>query len=305
MGPFLARRLATAIPTLLAVITASFFIMHAAPGSPFTGVRRLPPAVEHNLEVRYGLDRPLPEQFGRYLWALAHGDPGPSLKYPDKTVAGVIGEGLPTSAMIGAAALVLGVGLGVPLGVWAALRRGRVVDRIVGALGFMGVGLPQFVIGPLLALVFASWLGWLPTGGLDGPQSFVLPIVVLALPLLTAVMRLTRAGMVETLRAPFVRTARAQGLSPARVVLRYALPPALAPLVGFLGPATAGLLTGSLVVEELFGLPGVGRAFVISALQRDYTVVLGVVILYAALILVLNVLADLVAAALDPRARAT
>lgn len=302
---YVLRRLAVALPTLLAVITASFFLMHAAPGSPFTTARKLPPQVEQNLRARYGLDRPLHEQYLRYLAGVVRGDFGPSLKYPDKTVAGLIADGLPTSVKLGLAALVVGTGLGVALGIGAALRPGALLDRLATISLLVGFGIPNFVTAPLLVLVFAAWLGWLPTGGLKGPASFILPTIALSLPLLAAVCRLTRVGMVEALRSNAVRTARAQGLSPGRLVLRYALPPALLPLVSFLGPAAAGLLTGSLVIEQAFGLPGIGRAFWISALQRDYTVVLGVVVLYAALILALNLLADLVAAALDPRVRLT
>ena len=300
---FIARRLGVALPTLLAVITASFFMMDAAPGSPFTSTRKLPPQVERNLRARYGLDRPVAEQYGRYLVGLARGDLGPSLKYADKSVVGLIGDGLPTSATLGACALVLGALLGVGLGVGAALRPGGAVDHLASGALIVGVGLPTFVTAPLLVLVFATWLGWAPTAGLHGPLSLVLPTLVLTLPLTAAVSRIVRAAMAESLRSPAVRTARAQGLSPARVTLRYALPPALLPLINYLGPAAAGLLTGSLVVEQLFGLPGIGRAFVLSALQRDYTVVLGVVIVYAALILALNLVADLLSAVVDPRVR--
>jgi oligopeptide transport system permease protein len=303
MAGFVLRRLLIAIPTLLAVIAASFFMMHAAPGSPFTSARKLPPQVEQNLRARYGLDRPPAEQFARYLAGLARGDMGPSLKYPGKTVVGLIGEGLPTSAAIGGAALAVGALAGTALGAAAALRRRGTADRLSTLAVLLGVSLPTFVTAPLLVLLFASRLGWFPTAGLEGPRSLVLPVLVLSMPLLAATSRLTRTGMIEALRSNAVRTARAKGLPRSRVILVHALPPALLPLVSFLGPAAAGLLTGSLVVEQLFGLPGVGRAFVISALQRDYTVVLGVVILYAALILVLNLLADLLYAALDPRVR--
>ncbi|MBX3483417.1 ABC transporter permease [Phenylobacterium sp.] len=303
MAGFLLRRLGVAIPTLLAVITLSFFMMHAAPGSPFASARKLPPEVERNMRARYGLDLPVGEQYLRYLGGAVRGDLGPSLKYPGKSVSKIIGQGLPTSLKLGVAALVCGTVLGVALGVAAALRRRREADHLATVAVLAGLGLPSFVTAPLLVLVFAAWLGWLPTAGLAGPESLILPVAVLTLPLLASVSRLTRAGMAEALRSNAVRTARAQGLSRTTVVLRYALPQATLPLVSILGPAAAGLLTGSLVVEQLFGLPGVGKAFVLSALQRDYTVVLGVVILYAALILVLNLLADLLYAALDPRVK--
>ncbi len=300
---FIAQRLLVGVPTLLAIVILSFLMMHAAPGSPFTSARKLPPEVERNLRARYGLDRPLPERLLRYVAGAAHGDLGPSLKYPDKTVAELIGDGLPTSATIGAAALVIGGGLGAALGVAAAMRRRRWPDHLTSMAVFAGLSLPTFVTGPLLVLLFASRLGWLPTAGLGDWRNLVLPVIVLALPLLAAVSRLTRGGMIEALRSNAVRTARAKGLSPTRVILVHALPPALLPLVSLLGPAAAGLLTGSLVVEQLFGLPGIGRAFVISALQRDYTVVMGVIILYATLLIALNLVADLLYAALDPRVR--
>ncbi len=300
---FVLRRLLVGVPTVLAVIVVSFLMMHAAPGSPFTSARKLPLEVERGLRARYGLDRPLPEQLLRYVVGVAHGDLGPSLKYTDKTAAGLIGEGLPTSLTLGTLALAIGTAVGTALGVLAALRRGGVADRAATLAVLVGISLPTFVTGPLLVLLFASWLGWLPTAGTGGWRNLVLPVTVLSLPLLAAVSRLARNGMIEALRSDAIRTARAKGLSPARVVLVHALPPALLPLVSFLGPAAAGLLTGSLVVEQLFGLPGIGRAFVTSALQRDYTVVMGVIILYAVLILVLNLLADLLYAALDPRVR--
>lgn len=303
MTGFLLRRLGVAIPTLLAVVTLSFFMMHAAPGSPFSSARKLPPEVERNMRARYGLDLPVGEQYVRYVVRAARGDLGPSLKYPGKSVGQIIGQGLPTSLKIGGAALLAGTALGVALGTAAALRRRREADHLATFAVLAGVGLPTFVTAPLLVLVFASWLGWLPTAGLKGSESLVLPVTVLTLPLLATVSRLTRAGMTEAMRSNAVRTARAQGLPRSVVVLRYALPQAVLPLVSILGPAAAGLLTGSLVVEQLFGLPGVGKAFVLSALQRDYTVVLGVVILYAALILVLNLVADLLYAALDPRVK--
>lgn len=303
MAWFVLRRLLVAIPTLLAVIAASFFMMRAAPGSPFTSVRKLPPQVEQALLSRYGLDRPLSEQFARYLGGLAHGDLGPSLKYPGKSVAELISDGLPVSATIGICALLVGASGGLALGVGAALRRGGLADRTSTAAVLVGIALPTFVTAPLLVLLFAARLGWLPTAGLDDWRGLILPVAVLSLPLLAAVSRLSRSAMIEALASPAVRTAKAKGLAPLHVVAAHALPPALLPVVSFMGPAAAGLLTGSLVVEQLFGLPGIGRAFVQSALQRDYTVVMGVVILYAALVLALNLAADVVYAWLDPRVR--
>ncbi|MDR3507658.1 MAG: ABC transporter permease subunit, partial [Caulobacteraceae bacterium] len=257
----------------------------------------------HNMKAKYGLDRPLGEQYLTYLGGVLRGDFGPSMKYQDKSVLQIVREGFPTSAMIGLSALTLASVLGMTLGVIAALRQNEPADYAVSAVAILGVCIPTFVTAPLLLVLFASMLGWLPTGGLNGARSLVLPVVTLALPQVAIISRLTRAGMIEVLRSNYVRTARAKGLPEHTIVLKHALRAAILPLVSYLGPACAGLITGSLVVEKIFNLPGLGKNFVISALQRDYTVVMGVVILYATLILVLNLLADILYAALDPRVR--
>ncbi len=303
MFRFALRRLVVAIPTLLAVVTLAFFMMRAAPGDPFESNRKLPPQVERNLRAKYGMDKPLPQQYLAYLGAVAHGDFGPSLKYTDKSVLRIIGDGLPTSLRIGLSALSLALLLGVSLGVVAALRQNGAADYAATAVAVLGVCVPTFVTAPLMLMVFASMLGWFPTGGLNGWRSLVLPVITLALPQVAIISRLTRAGMIEALRSNYVRTARAKGLPESTVVLRHALRPALLPLVSYLGPGCASLITGSLVVERIFNLPGLGKNFVVSALERDYTVVMGVVILYASLILLLNLAADLLYAVLDPRVR--
>jgi oligopeptide transport system permease protein len=300
---FLLRRLLVAIPTLLLVVTAAFFMMHAAPGGPFETSRKLPPEILKNVEAKFHMDQPLPEQYFDYLAGVAHGDLGPSLKYRDKSVLQLIGENFPTSLKIGLSALILSSVLGMTLGVFAALRQNHAIDYAVMGVAIAGVCIPSFVIGPLLRLVFASDLGWVPTGGLNGPVSLILPVAVLTLPQVAVISRLTRAGMIEVLRSNYVRTARAKGLPEHQIVIRHALRAALLPLVSYLGPASAGLITGSLVVEQIFGLPGLGKFFVTSALQRDYTVVMGVVILYASLIILLNLVSDVIVAALDPRVR--
>lgn len=300
---FVLRRLIVAIPTLFLVITAAFFMMRAAPGGPFESNRKLPEAVEQNLKAKYGLDKPLGEQYLSYLAGVAHGDFGPSLKYEDRSVAEIIAEGFPTSLKLGLSALIVGATLGVALGVGAALKQNSPGDYLATTLAVLGVCIPSFVTAPLLVLVFASDLGWFPTGGLNDIKSFVLPVTVLALPQVAIISRLTRAGMVETLRSNYVRTARAKGLPETSVVLRHALRGAIAPLVSYLGPASAGLITGSLVVEKIFTLPGLGKSFVTSALQRDYTLVMGVVILYASLVIALNLLGEVIQALLDPRVR--
>jgi oligopeptide transport system permease protein len=308
---FLFRRLLIAIPTLFVVVTLAFFMMRAAPGNPFIGERRLSPEVERNVMAKYGLDRPLPVQYLNYVGGVLHGDFGPSLKYKDKTVLRIIQDGFPKSLLIGSLAMALAAVVGVSLGVIAALRQNRAADYTAMAVAVLGVCIPTFVTAPLLVLLFASKLGVLPTAGWPAAtQSWatawrylVMPVVVLSLPQIAIISRLIRAGMIEVLRSNYVRTARAKGLPESSVVLRHALRGAILPLVSYIGPATAGVITGSLVVEQIFQLPGIGRAFVTSALQRDYTVVMGVVILYAGLILLLNLVADVLYAMLDPRVR--
>jgi oligopeptide transport system permease protein len=305
MLQFIARRLLVAIPTLLLVVTLAFFMMRAAPGGPFDRDRRLSPEIERNVMARYGMDRPLPVQYAAYLAGAARGDLGPSLKYKDKSVLQILKENAPVSLEVGGLAMALAAVTGMSLGVLAAARQNGGVDHVVMGVAVLGVCIPTFVTAPLLVLVFASKFALLPSGGWnDGAAAnLVLPVIVLALPQIAVISRLTRAGMVEVLRSNYIRTARAKGLPEGRILARHALRAAVLPLVSYLGPACAGLLTGSLVVERIFNLPGLGKFFVVSALQRDYTVVMGMVIVYAALILLLNLLADLLYAALDPRVR--
>ena len=308
---FLIRRLLIAVPTMFIVVTLAFFMMRAAPGSPFVNERHLSPEVEANVMAKYGMNRPLAVQYITYVGGVLRGDLGPSLKYKDKSVLRIIKEGFPHSLLIGGMAMAIAAVIGVGLGVVAALRQNGPVDYTAMGVAILGVCIPTFVTAPLLVLLLASKFGVLPTGGWPAatqPLSsawryFVMPVVVLSLPQIAIISRLTRAGMIEVMRSNYVRTARAKGLPEHSVVLRHALRGAILPLVSYLGPATAGVITGSLVVEQIFQLPGIGRAFVTSALQRDYTVVMGVVILYAALILALNLVADVLYAALDPRVR--
>ena len=302
---FLVRRLIVAIPTLFVVITLAFFMMRAAPGSPFDTDRRLPPEIKANVEKKFGMNRPLGVQYVSYLGGILHGDFGPSLKYRDKTVLDVLKENYAVSLRLGLTAILIATVTGVSLGVLAALRQNQVADYLTVGVAIVGVTIPSFVTAPLLQLLFGSKLGILPIAGWDGGAlpNMVLPVTVLALPQIAIISRLTRAGMIEALRSNWVRTARAKGLPEHQIVTRHALRAAILPLVSYLGPACAGLLTGSLVVERIFNLPGLGKFFVVSALQRDYTVVMGMVIVYAVLILVLNLVADLLHAALDPRVR--
>lgn len=306
------RRLLGAIPTLLIIITLAFFMMRVAPGGPFDGERRLPPAVEANIAAAYDLDKPLYEQYFIYLGRLAQGDLGPSFRTRDFTVTELIASGLPVSIRLGLSAITVAVLLGTTLGMFAALRQNRPSDYSVMALAMVGITIPTFVTAPLLTLIFGVygvnlflWEISLPVGGWnDGAlRNMILPVTVLALPQIAIISRLTRGSMVEVLRSNYVRTARAKGLSPWRVVTRHALRAGLLPLVSYLGPAMAALLTGSLVVEQIFGLPGIGRYFVQGALNRDYTLVLGVIIFYAAFIIILNLIADILYRVLDPRVR--
>jgi oligopeptide transport system permease protein len=302
---FLVRRLVVAIPTLFVVITVAFFMMRAAPGSPFDNDRRLPPDIKANVERKFGMNRPLGVQYVNYLGGVLHGDFGPSLKYQDKTVLDVLRENYPVSLRLGLTAILIATVTGVSLGVLAALRQNQSADYLTVGVAIIGVTIPSFVTAPLLQLVFGSKLGILPIAGWDNGAlpNMILPVAVLALPQIAIISRLTRAGMIEALHSNWVRTARAKGLPEHQIVTRHALRAAILPLVSYLGPACAGLLTGSLVVERIFNLPGLGKFFVVSALQRDYTVVMGMVIVYAVLILALNLLADLLQAGLDPRVR--
>ena len=305
MFRFIGRRLLVAIPTLFLVVTIAFFMMRAAPGSPFDMDRKLSPEIERNVMAKYGMNKPLGQQYVDYLAGVAHGDLGPSLKYQDKSVLQILRENYLVSLKLGLSAIIIASLIGVSLGVLAALRQNQATDYWVTAVAILGVCIPTFVTAPLLVLAFASKLGWLPSAGWNGGNlsNLILPVTVLALPQIAIISRLTRAGMVEVLHSNYVRTARAKGLPEHRIVGKHALRAALLPLVSYLGPACAGLLTGTLVVEKIFNLPGLGKFFVISALQRDYTVVMGMVIFYAGLILVLNLLADLLYAILDPRVR--
>ena len=307
-SPLLAyamRRIVGIFPTLLLIVSASFFIVRLAPGGPFDQEQALPPQIRANLDKLYGLDRPVGVQYLHYLGGLAHGDFGPSFKLRDFSVGELIAQGLPVSLTLGLAAILLAVVIGIPLGVAAALRRNTVADYGITALVVFGVALPSFVTGPLFALVFGLYLRWLPVAGWEegAPRYLILPVLTLALPVIAYIARITRGSLLEVLRANYVRTARARGLGEMRVLWRHALRPALLPVVSYLGPATAFVVTGSLVVETVFGLPGTGRYLVQGAINRDYTLVMGMIMVYGALTLVLNLIADLIYGWLDPTVR--
>lgn len=278
-------------------------LIRIAPGGPFDSEKQLPPEIEANLRAAYHLDEPLWQQLGRYIANLLQGDFGPSFQYRDYTVTELIGAGFPVSLKLGALAMLLALLLGIAAGTIAALRQNRPADHAVMAMAMTGISIPNFVMAPVLVLVFAVWLRWLPAGGLgDGESSrLVLPVIALALPQVAYIARLTRGSLIEVLRSPFIRTAYAQGLPASTVVLRHALKPALLPVISYLGPALAAIITGSVVVEQIFGVPGLGRYFVQGALNRDYTLVMGVVVFYGTLIILLNFLVDLLYGWFDPR----
>lgn len=305
MLSYIIKRIGQAIPTLLIVITVSFFLMRLAPGGPFDGERQLPPEIEANLMAAYHMDEPLWQQYVRYLDGIAHGDFGPSFKYKDFSVTDLIWQGFPVSLTLGAWAMLVALIIGLPLGIIAAIKRNSAVDYLVMGIALGGIAVPSFVIAPILALVFGVILAWLPAGGWhDGAlPNLVMPVAALALAQIAAIARLMRASMIEVLGSQYIRTARAKGLTPTEVILRHALRPALLPVLSYLGPAIAAIVTGSVVIEQIFGLPGIGRYFVQGALNRDYTLVMGVVVFYAILIIVMNLVVDLLYSVLDPQIR--
>jgi oligopeptide transport system permease protein len=299
------RRLLFALPTLLVIVTLAFTLLRLTPGGPFDGDKPMMPEIRRSIEARYHLDEPVWQQYLRYVGNLARGDLGPSFQYRNTSVNELIAQGMPVDLTIGCAALLLALLVGGSFGVIAALRRNTWVDYLSMSLALLGISLPVLVIAPLLILVFAVKLQWLPAGDwVTGSwRHMVLPVTALAWPFTAYIARLMRGSMIEALASPFIRTAEAKGLPLRTIVLRHALRPALLPVVAYLGPAFAGVITGSIIIETVFGLPGIGRQFITGALNRDYTVVMGVTVLYGALIIVFNLLADLCHAWLDPRLR--
>jgi oligopeptide transport system permease protein len=298
---FLVRRLFETIPVLFIIITATFFMIRFVPGGPFTAERAVNPEILRNLEAHYGLNQPLHVQYVAYLSNLLKGDLGPSFKYPNRTVNEIIADKLPTSLELGSLSLLVALAIGLPLGVLAAVKRNTWIDYIFSSTAMIGICVPTFVLGPLLILVFAIQLRWVNASGWYEPIDRILPSLVLGFFYSAYVTRLTRGGMLDILNQDFIRTARAKGASEFRVVFKHALRGGLLPVVSFLGPAIAGILTGSFVIETIFQIPGLGREFVNSAFNRDYTLVLGTVILYATLVVVLNLLVDVVQVWLNPK----
>jgi len=299
-----ATRLLGLIPTLLLLITIAFFMIRVAPGGPFDSEKVLPPEIRANLDAKYHLDEPLLQQYFRYLGQIISGDFGPSFQYKDWTVNELIARGFPVSATVGGLAMLLAFVVGTLIGITAALKQNTATDYSVMGVAMLGISIPNFVIAPLLILGTAVYAGWLPAGGWDWSwQRMVLPVITLALPVIAYIARLTRGSMIEVLHSNYIRTARAKGLPERMVIRRHAFKPAILPVISYMGPATAALITGSVVIERIYSIPGLGSYFVQGALNRDYTLVMGVVIFYGIVIILLNFIVDLLYAWLNPRIR--
>lgn len=304
MIPFVAKRLWNGVLTLAALATLTFFVMRLAPGGPFSRNRKISPEVQANIEAAFHLDEPVAQQFARYLWGIVRGDLGPSTRFRDYSVNDLIAAGLPTSLTIGFWAILVAALVGIGLGMAGALRRNGWADYAAGTIGVIGIAIPIFIIGPLMQAYFSVHLGWLPVGGWnEGWHSLILPVLVLALPNIAYISRLTRSSTIEVLRENHVRTARAKGIGPARVLWGHAMTGALLPVIAYLGPACAALITGSILIETVFALPGIGRFFVDAALNRDYPLVMGITLVYGGFLIVFNILTDLLRGWLDPRVR--
>ncbi len=295
---------------MLAITSMAFFMMRAAPGGPFDTDRKLPAATERAIAEKFGFDKSLPEQYFNYIGGVLQGDFGPSYKILGKSVNSLIADGLPISLTIGSLSMLLALIVGASLGIFAGLRQNTAADFSVMGIAMAGISIPTFVTGPVLILALAIGAGLFAEGGLGtypnigmSWHNLTLPVITLALPQIAIISRLMRASIIETMRANHIRTARAKGLSERNVILRHALPAAMLPLVSYVGPAMARVMTGSVVIEKIFGLPGLGSYFVDGALNRDYTLVMGAIIVYAALIVLLNLVADILYAVLDPKVK--
>jgi oligopeptide transport system permease protein len=301
---FIGKRLWNGALTLAALVTLTFFVMRLAPGGPFSRNRKISPEVQANIEAAFHLDEPLWQQFARFVGGVLRWDLGPSTRFRDYSVNDLIASGLPYSLTIGFWAVVVASLVGVALGVAGALRRNGMTDYLAGTVGVVGIAIPIFVIGPVFQAIFGLKLGWLPVGGWDGTwRALVLPVIVLALPNIAYISRLTRTSMIETLRENYIRTAKAKGIGARRVLWRHTLTGALLPVIAYLGPATAAIITGSILIETIFAVPGIGRHFVDAALNRDYPLVMGITLLYGGLLILFNIATDVVRALMDPRLR--
>jgi oligopeptide transport system permease protein len=301
---FLGKRLGDGLLTLAVLVTLTFFVIRLTPGGPFSSNRKISPDILANIEATYHLDEPLLQQFARYVWGVVRFDFGPSIRFRDYSVTDILLSGLPYSLTIGFWAVLVATVVGVTLGILGALKRNSVIDYSTGVLAVIGIAVPIFVLAPLMQVYFALMLAWFPVGGWNaGWRSLVLPVVALALPNIAYISRLTRSAMIETLRENYVRTARAKGIGGGRVIWKHALTGAVLPVIAYLGPATAAIITGSIVIETIFALPGIGRHFVDAALNRDYPLVMGITILYGGFLIAFNILADILRGWLDPRVR--
>jgi len=304
MSRFVLRRVLGLVPTLWLVVTLVFFLVRLAPGGPFDAERAVPPEVMAALEAKYHLDAPLLVQYRDFLADLVfRADLGPCFKYPGRSVGEIIALSLPVSMQLGCLAMLLALLVGIPLGVIGAVRHNRAADTIAMSAAMVGISVPRFVLAPILILVFSLTLYWFPVALWESPRHMVLPVICAGLPTAAYIARLTRGGMLEVIRSDFIRTARAKGLSESRIIWRHALRGGLLPVVSFLGPGFSGLLVGSLVVETIFNIPGMGRYFVEAALNRDYGLVMGVTLVYGSLLMALNTAVDLAYAWLDPRVK--
>jgi oligopeptide transport system permease protein len=300
---FITSRLLQSLLALFLIITATFFMLRFVPGGPFTAEKAVPKEIQRNLEAHYGLNQPLGRQYVEYLGHLLHGDLGPSYHYTSRSVNEIMAEKLPVSLELGCEGLLVALVLGLALGTVAAMRHNTWADTIASALGLTGLSVPPIVIGPLAVLIFAIHANWFSASGWYGPADRVLPALVLGLAYTAPISRLARGGLLDVLNQDYIRTARAKGASEIRIVLHHALRGGLLPVVAYLGPAAANILTGSFVIETIFQIPGLGRESVTSAFNRDYTLVVGTVVLYASLLMLLNLLADIAQAWMNPRIR--
>ena len=300
---YIIKRLLVMIPVFFLVVTAVFFMIRFAPGGPFSSEKKVPPQVLKNLEAKYHMNEPLISQYFRYLNDLAHFDLGPSFKHSNRTVNEIIGESLPVSMELGLISLCWALLIGISAGGLAALKSNTLYDYIPMSISILGICLPTFVVGPVLVLVFGLWLGWLPVAGWNSWQDRLLPSITLGFAYAAYISRLTRGGFMEIRTQDFIRTARAKGLTEGQILVKHALRGGILPVVSYLGPALAGIITGALVTETIFNIPGLGRFFIESALNRDYTMVMGTSLLYFALIFLCNFLVDIVYVILDPRVK--
>lgn len=305
MLTFIFKRIFEAIPTLLILITVSFFLMHSAPGSPFSSERSLPPEVLANINAKYHLDEPVINQFFYYLGGILQGDLGPSFRYKDFTINELVAQSLPVSAEIGIWSFVIAVLIGVSCGIYAALRQNSLIDYFVMAFANIGIVLPNFVLAPLCILFFSIYLKWLPAGGWnDGAWPYlVMPVIAMSTSYIAQIARITRGSMIETMHSNFIRTARAKGLPAYRIILQHALRPTMLPVISYLGPAFVGIITGSVIVDVYFGTGGIGQHFINGALNRDYSMVMGVTILVGSLTILFNAVVDILYAVIDPKIR--